>query len=210
MSDPQPARPTLWLIAGPNGAGKTTYAFRHIRAVSGSVRFVNLDEIARGLSPLDPAAEPWRAARVALGLVDQLLAEGASFSLETTLAGRSHLRTIEAAARHGYQVNLLYFAVSDISVSLARIARRVSEGGHDVPEGDARRRFERSILNLPTYLAASDLWRIFDNNAAVPRTVFEGRRGCVAVRGDSAGLPKALTERIAVLPDCADSGAGTG
>jgi predicted ABC-type ATPase len=210
MSEPQHARPSLWLIAGPNGAGKTTYAFRHIRAVSGSVRFVNLDEIARGLSPLDPSAEPWRAARVALGLVDQLLAERASFSLETTLAGRSHLRTIETAARQGYQINLLYFAVADISVSLARIARRVSEGGHDVPEGDARRRFGRSIDNLPDYLGASDLWRIFDNNSPVPHTVFEGRHGCVAVRGNTAGLPKALTERIALLPDCEERAVSVG
>jgi predicted ABC-type ATPase len=47
------ARPQLWIVAGPNGVGKTTYAFRYIRAVSGSASFVNLDEIARGLSPLD-------------------------------------------------------------------------------------------------------------------------------------------------------------
>lgn len=39
--------PALWLLAGPNSVGKTTYAFRHISAVSGSVHFVNLDEIAR-------------------------------------------------------------------------------------------------------------------------------------------------------------------
>jgi predicted ABC-type ATPase len=47
--------PTFWLIAGPNGVGKTTYAMRHLKSVSGSVNFVNLDEIARGLSPLEPA-----------------------------------------------------------------------------------------------------------------------------------------------------------
>jgi hypothetical protein len=32
---------------GPDGVGKRTYAFRHIRAVSGFLHFVNLDEIAR-------------------------------------------------------------------------------------------------------------------------------------------------------------------
>src|SRR5690349_3239351 len=102
-------RPALWIIAGPNGAGKTTYAFRHILAVSGSVRFVNLDEIARGLSPLDPAAEPQRAARIALALIDELIDRRISFSLETTLAGRTHLRTIAAAQVAGFRVNLLFF-----------------------------------------------------------------------------------------------------
>src|SRR4051794_38137273 len=49
-------QPILWIIAGPDGVGKTTHAFRHIRAVAGTARFVNLDEIARRLSSLEPAA----------------------------------------------------------------------------------------------------------------------------------------------------------
>jgi len=43
-------RPELWLLAGPNGVGKTTYAFGTLRALGRPVDFVNLDEIARGLS----------------------------------------------------------------------------------------------------------------------------------------------------------------
>ena len=82
-------RPQLWIVAGPNGVGKTTYAFRYIRAVSGSTSFVNLDEIARGLSPLDPSGEQRRSARVALDLTRSLIAEHRSFSLETTLSGRT-------------------------------------------------------------------------------------------------------------------------
>ena len=92
-------RPQLWIVAGPNGVGKTTYAFRYIRAVSGSTSFVNLDEIARGLSPLDPSGEQRRSARVALDLTRSLIAEHRSFSLETTLSGRTHLMTIAAARR---------------------------------------------------------------------------------------------------------------
>ena len=42
------ARPTFWLIAGPNGVGNTTYAMRRLKAISGSINFVNLDEIERG------------------------------------------------------------------------------------------------------------------------------------------------------------------
>ncbi len=95
------AQPKLFLVAGPNGAGKTTYAFRHIRAVSGSARFVNLDEIARGLSPLEPKAAANRAARVALDLTRELIRDRTSFSIETTLAGRTHLRTLAEARAAG-------------------------------------------------------------------------------------------------------------
>lgn len=153
------AQPQFWIVAGPNGVGKTTYAFRHIKAVSGSTRFVNLDEIARGLSPLDPSMEQQRAARVALELTRSLIADQRSFSIETTLSGKTHLRTIEAAREAGFVVNLLYFLVASPDISLARIARRVSEGGHDVAEADVRRRFERSIANLPAYIGTVDQWR---------------------------------------------------
>ena len=81
----------FWLIAGPNGVGKTTYAFKNVPAVSGSMNFVNLDEIARGLSPLEPRLAEREAARVALSRARHFIAEGAVFSMETTMSGRVHL-----------------------------------------------------------------------------------------------------------------------
>jgi predicted ABC-type ATPase len=195
-------RPQLWIVAGPNGVGKTTYAFRYIRAVSGSTSFVNLDEIARGLSPLDPSGEQRRSARVALDLTRSLIAEHRSFSLETTLSGRTHLMTIAAARRAGFLVNLLFFLVATPEVSLARIARRVSEGGHDVAEADVRRRFARAIANLPSYIGQVDHWRVFDNATLKPRVVAEGRRACVALTEPTETLPKELWTALATLPPC--------
>ncbi len=195
-------RPRLWLIAGPNGVGKTTYAFRHIRAVSGSVRFINLDEIARGVSPLDPDAMRRRAARVALELTADFIHSGTNFSIETTLAGRTHLRTIEAAHDGGFDVTLLYFIVADVETCLSRVARRVAEGGHAVPENDVRRRFARSIANFQPYAATVDVWRIFDNDGARPITMAEGRHGCLAMIDDMAGAPATLTATVLGLPRC--------
>jgi len=148
-------RPVLWLVAGPNGVGKTTYARRHIARVSGSRAFVNIDEIARGLSPLDPEAQRVRAARVSLDFLrDALQARNgsrASLTLETTLAGLTHLRTVAMARENGWGVNLLYFIVATPDLALQRIERRVAEGGHDIPEADARRRFFRSQVNFRRY-----------------------------------------------------------
>jgi predicted ABC-type ATPase len=196
------AGPHLWLIAGPNGVGKTTYAFRHIRAVSGSVNFVNLDEIARGLSPLAPEVQRVRAARTALDLTRLFLREGVSFSLETTLAGRGHLGTIARAYAAGFDVRLLYFAVTTVDICLSRIARRVLEGGHDVPEAEVRRRFGRSIANLPTYLQRVGLWRVFDNNGHQPVVVAEGRRLHRSMAGDLTSLPRGLRSTLMSLPTC--------
>ena len=166
---------------------------------------MNLDEIARGISPLAPDAAPRTAARVALARIDELMSAHKSFSIETTLAGLTHLRTIERANANGYAVNLLYFAVRDGDTCLARIARRVSEGGHDVPEPDVRRRFARSLANFPRYADAVDLWRVFDNEQVKPTVAAEGRRGCVSVIGDASNLPAPLAAHIAAMPPCAEA-----
>ncbi|WP_372426809.1 AAA family ATPase [Salinarimonas chemoclinalis] len=194
----------LWLIAGANGVGKTTYAFRHIRAVSGSDEFVNLDELARGISPLNVEKGRIRASRMAVGLIDDLIAARRSFSLETTLAGRTHLRTVDTARAAGMEVVILYFGVAMVETCLQRIARRVAEGGHDVPEVEARRRWTRSLANLPAYAEKADLWRVFDANGK-PAIVAEGRAGCIAMRADTSGLPPALAATLDAMPSCAEA-----
>lgn len=78
---------TLWLIAGPNGVGKTTYARRYLRSVAGTSAFVNLDEIGRGLSPLEPTPDARisaAAARIALGRIARAIVGRQSFAVETT------------------------------------------------------------------------------------------------------------------------------
>jgi predicted ABC-type ATPase len=201
------SKPVLWFVAGANGVGKTSFAFKHIRTISGSKSFVNLDEIARGLSPFDPELERVRAARFALQILAETLRQGDnSLTVETTLSGRTHLKTIEMARAAGWPVHILYFAVKTPELALARIARRVSEGGHDVPEVDARRRFARSISNLPEYLSACDFWRVYDNNSPNPVTVAEGRQGCIAWQsGNWSGLPVSLPVVLDALPKCPEA-----
>jgi predicted ABC-type ATPase len=173
--------PTLWIVAGANGVGKTTFAKARIAAVSGSTSFVNLDLIAQGLSPLAPDREQMRAARVALDMMHDLIARGATFAIETTLAGRGHKGLIARAHAAGFAVHLMYFFVSTPEEALRRIARRVAEGGHDVPERDARRRYGRSVGNFGEYAALCDLWRIYDTDGPEPRLRAEGSRTTISL-----------------------------
>jgi predicted ABC-type ATPase len=64
------ARPTIYLIAGCNGAGKTTFAKEFLSKEVKCLRFLNADEIARGLSPLKPSASAIQAGRLLLEQVD--------------------------------------------------------------------------------------------------------------------------------------------
>lgn len=173
---PEPGSPWFWLIAGPNGVGKTTYAMRHLKAVVGAVHFVNLDEIARGLSPLDAGLARLAAGRVALLRARELIRLDATFSMESTLSGQAHYKLVAEAARAGYRFGLLYFSVARPDTCLERVARRVAEGGHDVPAADVRRRFRRGAARFELYAAVAERWRVLNNEGLSPRVAAEGER----------------------------------
>ena len=92
-----------------------------------------------------------------------MLASRRTLVVETTLAGKSMLRVMEQAQAAGYRVELHYVSVNSVAEALDRIASRVVQGGHDVPEVDVRRRFARSLANLPAAIARSDIVRLYDN-----------------------------------------------
>ncbi|MEN0040618.1 MAG: AAA family ATPase [Pseudomonadota bacterium] len=203
------ATPQLWIIGGPNGAGKTRYALTHIRDVTGSARFINLDEIARGYSPLEPAAGQVDAARTALQRVKDFISGktlngNPIVTLETTLSGQTYLRLAKQAVEKGMEVHLLYFVIASPEVSRQRVAQRVREGGHDVPEVDIVRRFPRSMANVRCYIDFVSTWRVFDNSQAEPRLVAQGRTGCRAGELDEENtVPASLVADLQALPVCA-------
>ena len=139
----------ICVIAGPNGAGKTTFAMRYLSSEMPGLHFVNADLIAAGLSPLNRGTGVEAAAgRLMLTEINRLAAQGQSFAFETTLAGRSYLRRIDRWRSDGYQVVLLYLSLANPENAVSRIAERVRQGGHLVPEDVVRRRFAAGLRNL--------------------------------------------------------------
>jgi predicted ABC-type ATPase len=160
--------PTLFLIGGCNGAGKTTFA-RRLLPAEGVLRFLNADEIARGLSPLKPELAAIRAGRLLLNEVDRLISSKASFGLESTLSGKTYARQLAEAKAAGFFISVHFLVVPSADVSIGRVAQRVRKGGHHVPDEDIRRRFRRSVENfLGVFLPLADEWTIWDNEGAEP------------------------------------------
>lgn len=117
--------PTLVLLAGPNGAGKTTFINRFLRQRAEAFRFVNPDEVARGLTGEGPARD-LAAGRLVLERLDALFADRHDVVLETTLATRSHARRIRDWKAAGYRVDLVYLRPPSADFSVTRVARRVA------------------------------------------------------------------------------------
>ncbi|MDR2968649.1 MAG: zeta toxin family protein [Tannerellaceae bacterium] len=171
--------PYLYIISGCNGAGKTTASFTILPEMLKCKEFVNSDEIARGLSPFnsDSIAVAVEASRIMYKRIKELIAAGATFAMETTLATRSVVNLIREAQREGYYVTLLYFWLNTPDLAVERVKMRVEAGGHGIPENTIRRRYKAGIHNLfKLYLPISDYWMITDNSMTPMKIVAKGFR----------------------------------
>ena len=178
--------PQVVVIAGPNGAGKTTTAGVLLPEALGIGEFINADSIAAALSPADPTAAAVAAGRQMLARIRANAARGTSFAFETTLASRSFAPMLRRmSALHGYRCQLLFLALDNPALAIARVARRVASGGHHVAEDTVRRRYSRGIANFfALYRPLAAHWQLYDNSAEYsPALIAHGTaRRTLAVR----------------------------
>lgn len=162
----------ILIIAGPNGAGKTTFAREFLPNEAGCLQFVNADLIAAGLSPFVPEVAAVRAGRLMLQTILSLARNGESFAFESTLAGVGYARHVRRWRAAGYHVTLFYLALPSAEMAIARVAERVSQGGHHVPDAIVRRRFAGGWKNFERiYRDAVDAWVLYDNAGKEPRLI---------------------------------------
>ena len=171
------AKPRIVILAGPNGAGKTTASKHLLRDALGIGEFVNADIIAAGLSGFAPETVAFEAGRIVLKRIRTLIDQKVTFAFETTLSSKT-LATLLARARiAGFEIDLIYLALPDASVAVARVAARVKQGGHDIPTAVIKRRFHRSLKNLfGLYMPLVNRWKVFDNYLSPPEQIAAGTR----------------------------------
>lgn len=134
---------SLTLVSGANGSGKTTLT-RWNSEVFRQIPVLDPDTIGNTLQSAVASVFPVAGARQVLRTGREHIQRNESFAVETTLAGKNYLRMMLDARVRGYEVVLVYIGTESVEINLARIKNRVLAGGHDVPEVDVRRRYERS------------------------------------------------------------------
>jgi predicted ABC-type ATPase len=157
--------PRVVILAGSNGAGKSTAARTILAEALGVMTFLNADVIATGLSGFDSASVAFEASRIMLERMNVLAAQRADFAFETTLSGRTYSPWLRGLRASGYHVSLFYIWLTDVELAVRRVAIRVSQGGHSIPEATIRQRYTRSIRNFhELYSPFVDEWMVYDNS----------------------------------------------
>lgn len=144
-------------VCGPNGAGKST--FTKMALIRLDLPVINPDRFStQGLSDI-------AAGRLAIRLTNEYMKAGLSFIRESTQSTKYDIRLMRKAKEAGYLNILIFLSLSSVNLSIQRVLRRASNGGHMIPEDTVRRRFPRSAANLAIASGIADRLFIIDNSS---------------------------------------------
>ena len=193
-------RAKITVLAGVNGAGKSSLG--ESRFVGEGAPIFNPDAAALEIRALHPdishALANGQARQLGRVLVEQALAERRDSRFETTLGGRTIAELLARAARAGLRVNIWFCGLAGPEMHLARVARRVSQGGHDIPAAKIRERWNTSRENLIRLLPLLHHLRVYDNSfeadpaagmAPQPRLWLEMKERRITAPADLSGAP---------------------
>ena len=170
--------PIVYVIAGPNGAGKTTFANEFLPGFVDCREFLNADLIAAGLSPFAPETQNFRAGRLLIDRIKELVQERQHFAFETTLSGRGYVRNLVEIKKKGYYIMLFFLWLPNADLAVARVSNRVQQGGHNIPEPVVRRRYKTGIRNLfQLYQPQVDAWWLYDASRLPPVVIAQEEDG---------------------------------
>lgn len=162
---------TIYLFAGPNGSGKSTVIANYISSYGlDDVEYICPDIYATELfGSIDDIYERYiKAMSFAEYKRERLLKEGKSMIIETVLSRSDKLDFIKKAKTQGYRIVSVFVGTESADINCMRVKRRVSEGGHDVPEEKIRSRYTKSMDNLSLLAECSNELYIYDNSGDHP------------------------------------------
>lgn len=214
--------PRLWILAGPNGSGKSSFVNTDIfETLTNTPEHpdvllrLNPDQMALTLARERPDlkgdALSLEAAIRSDAKLDEMIAQRKSLLVETVLSSDKLIARVERAAAGGYWIGFVFLLLRHPDLNVKRVAARVVQGGHDVPEDRIRHRWERSIARLPVFAGKATAFWVFDNSvkggpmtllierAGETRYVSDLARAIVTDLSIQAALRDALNQTIRLL-----------
>lgn len=188
-------KPLAIILAGHNGSGKSTLWYQHL-ADKFQVPLINADRMMLAILPEVTSTTPLPAWAVKLrdkneawmgvaqkgvqSFVAQAMADGVPFATETVFShwrdkGGGHFEskidTILELQGQGYFVLLFFVGLGHANLSMARVASRKANGGHDVARNKLKARFPRTQKAIHHALPIVDAAILVDNSLS-PKEAF--------------------------------------
>lgn len=152
----------LWILVGGNGAGKSTFYKNYLEPLG--LPFVNADILARMAYPDAPEAHSYDAARLAEQMRGELLLSGVNFCFETVYSHPSKIDFVAQAKALGYEVVMVAVHLQSAELNQARVAERVSVGGHSVPDEKVISRIPRTLQHIKASIPLCNRVQVYDNS----------------------------------------------
>ena len=152
------------IFAGVNGAGKSSIykALSEEESATLGVR-LNIDERVAAQGDWRDDALQIKCAREVLKDVNDCIKNNVSFNQETILSGITTIKKIIEAKEKGFYIRLYYVFIDNPELAIARIKKRVLQGGHGIPDELVRKRFYDSLENFKLAIPHCDEVHIYDN-----------------------------------------------
>ena len=161
-------KPEIVVFAGPNGSGKSTIT-TILRPIE--MDYINADDIQRILH-----CDTLSAAKIAEQQREEHLSDERDFCFETVLSTDRNLKLLKRAREAGFFIRCYYVLTADPQINVARVASRVSAGGHDVPVQSILDRYDRALDLVHELVPLCDVCHIYDNSGERPYRIFKKRK----------------------------------
>ena len=158
-------KPVLIVIAGPNGSGKTTITSTILKHEwRDNAVYVNPDQVAQDqFGDWNSIEAVKNAAEYCEELREKCLENNESLIFETVMSTESKVDFIKRAKEKGYFIRLFFVSTNSPAINASRIAKRVMEGGHDVPISKVISRYYKSLANCVLVSTFVDRTYVYDN-----------------------------------------------
>ena len=114
---------------------------------------------------------------------ERCLAEGRSLAFESVFSVPDKVDFLRRAQASGFFTRVFFVATGDPSINAARVARRVMQGGHDVPIQKIITRHFRSIANCALVAREVDRLYLYDNSV-------DGEKATLVLRASKGEIVK--------------------
>ncbi|MEB2784745.1 zeta toxin family protein [Algoriphagus persicinus] len=160
------AKPKLWIIAGCNGSGKSSYSKALVE--NGIIPFDYDAYFLKYYQTIQPSEiQDQMAHNLAYkeleNQVEEAISEQKSFSYETNFDS-TPLFWPKKFRDNGYEIQLIFLVLNSIEEAIRRVAVRVQNGGHFVPNNEIQRRYFQGFQNLDNHFTYFDGIDVFNTS----------------------------------------------